>query len=328
MQLNIKATNDKKYTVDVAADATIAQLKEAIAQVADVAPDQQRLIYAGRVLKDVNSLETYELGEGHTIHMVRSVPKPATATSPQQPSSMTTTTGATSPQSTTTTTTTTTQSGSTASNTGYVPFLFGGAPMPPPYSEGGMNPGQATGTFNDMGGVGGLPQMEQLMQDPGVQAMMQHLLSNPQFLDSMIQSNPQLASFITPEMRSMMQNPEILRIIMDPTMMRHVSQWTGSTGTGFPTPSPQPSQPPTSASPTPPPTFSWPPQLPPWMMGAGGGGFTQPSLQPQQPPEVRFQSQLQQLNDMGFYDADANIRALLATGGNVHLAVERLLQTP
>jgi hypothetical protein len=34
------------------------------------------------------------------------------------------------------------------------------------------------------------------------------------------------------------------------------------------------------------------------------------------------------LNEMGFYDADANIRALLATGGNVHLAVERLLQTP
>ena len=45
-----------------------------------------------------------------------------------------------------------------------------------------------------------------------------------------------------------------------------------------------------------------------------------------EPPEVRFQSQLQQLTEMGFYDADANIRALLATGGNVNLAIERLLQ--
>jgi hypothetical protein len=45
-----------------------------------------------------------------------------------------------------------------------------------------------------------------------------------------------------------------------------------------------------------------------------------------EPPEVRFQNQLQQLTDMGFYDADANIRALLASGGNVNLAIERLLQ--
>jgi len=32
------------------------------------------------------------------------------------------------------------------------------------------------------------------------------------------------------------------------------------------------------------------------------------------------------LQDMGFFDPDANIRALQATGGNVNAAVERLLQ--
>lgn len=55
-----------------------------------------------------------------------------------------------------------------------------------------------------------------------------------------------------------------------------------------------------------------------------------PQQQPQisqEPPEVRFQNQLVQLNEMGFYDADANIRALLATGGNVNAAVERLLSS-
>ena len=52
-----------------------------------------------------------------------------------------------------------------------------------------------------------------------------------------------------------------------------------------------------------------------------------PSLAPQEPPEVRFQVQLGQLTDMGFYNVDENIRALLATGGNVQLAVERLLST-
>lgn len=45
------------------------------------------------------------------------------------------------------------------------------------------------------------------------------------------------------------------------------------------------------------------------------------------PPEVRFQTQLAQLNEMGFWDAQANLRALLATGGNVPAAVELLLQS-
>ena len=31
------------------------------------------------------------------------------------------------------------------------------------------------------------------------------------------------------------------------------------------------------------------------------------------------------LQDMGFYDREANVRALVATGGNVNAAVERLL---
>lgn len=32
------------------------------------------------------------------------------------------------------------------------------------------------------------------------------------------------------------------------------------------------------------------------------------------------------MQDMGFYDREANIRALQATGGNVNAAVDRLLQ--
>jgi ubiquilin len=47
----------------------------------------------------------------------------------------------------------------------------------------------------------------------------------------------------------------------------------------------------------------------------------------QDPPEVRYESQLSQLYEMGFHDVDANIRALMATGGSVHAAVERLLST-
>jgi ubiquilin len=40
---------------------------------------------------------------------------------------------------------------------------------------------------------------------------------------------------------------------------------------------------------------------------------------------VRFAVQLRQLNEMGFTNKEANLAALQATNGNVHLAVERLL---
>ena len=59
-------------------------------------------------------------------------------------------------------------------------------------------------------------------------------------------------------------------------------------------------------------------------MGAGAGIGAAAPAQPQEPPEVRFQVQLQQLNEMGFWDAAKNIRALLAAGGNVNVAIEML----
>jgi len=62
--------------------------------------------------------------------------------------------------------------------------------------------------------------------------------------------------------------------------------------------------------------------------GGGGGGFpAYPPAAPvnQDPPAVRFAAQLEQLQNMGFTDVEANTRALVATNGNVNVAVERLL---
>jgi ubiquilin len=64
--------------------------------------------------------------------------------------------------------------------------------------------------------------------------------------------------------------------------------------------------------------------------GAGGGfgalgGGAPAAPADTRPPEVRFETQLQQLQDMGFTNASQNIRALQATGGNVHSAIEYIL---
>ncbi|CAG8447474.1 11001_t:CDS:10 [Ambispora gerdemannii] len=58
-------------------------------------------------------------------------------------------------------------------------------------------------------------------------------------------------------------------------------------------------------------------------------GAPQPTTtQPTEPPEIRFRLQLERLQEMGFVDQAANIRALLAAGGDVNSAIEWLLQNP
>lgn len=64
------------------------------------------------------------------------------------------------------------------------------------------------------------------------------------------------------------------------------------------------------------------------LLGALSGlGEAPSSAAPPADPEAEYASQLQQLREMGFYDQEANIRALVATRGNVHAAVERLLMS-
>ncbi|KAI4206807.1 MAG: hypothetical protein LQ349_009900 [Xanthoria aureola] len=66
--------------------------------------------------------------------------------------------------------------------------------------------------------------------------------------------------------------------------------------------------------------------------GMGGGGAnpfgaaaSPPAPADNRPPEERYESQLRQLNDMGFYEFERNVEALRRTGGSVQGAVEYLL---
>jgi ubiquilin len=60
--------------------------------------------------------------------------------------------------------------------------------------------------------------------------------------------------------------------------------------------------------------------------GFGGGGGASPAAPagPQVSAEERYQSQLETLAGMGFVDAGRNVRALMASGGNVEGAIEWL----
>jgi len=232
-----------------------------------------------------------------------------------------------------------------------------------------------------------LPGMDfsSLLQNPGVQSMMQQVFSNPELLQSMLSSNPMLQQMMNsnPMMRNMFSNPELMRQLSNPQTLNAILQMQsslshlrqaglfgsmggfpgmpGMTGTppatGSPSTAPSTSPPGTTSSPAsesspPPPLNSNPFEMFNQFFGASPGlfgappsttpsfpnffgmpaapstpttGTTPSSLPPQDPPEVRFRTQLDQLRDMGFPDQQANLAALLATGGNVQAAIERLL---
>lgn len=70
---NVKSSSDAKYTITVALSTTVLDLKNKLAtsEYADIPPDRQRLIYSGRVLKDADSLASYKIKEGNTVHLVK-----------------------------------------------------------------------------------------------------------------------------------------------------------------------------------------------------------------------------------------------------------------
>ncbi len=146
--------------------------------------------------------------------------------------------------------------------------------------------------------------------------------------------NPQLgAALQNPQMRAMLTNPEFLRRMSDPATMQAMQQMQqsmqtlqgaglfpmlgapgGFGGAGFGSPYGGGAGAGGNAL-----NFDQ-------LFGGMGGGFAAPAAAaPVQDPAVRFASQLQQLQDMGFGDQAANLRALQASHGNVNAAVERLL---
>ena len=58
--VNIKCSNGKKFTAQASPNATISEFKKILAQESNVAAENQRLIFAGRVLNNEDAtLESY-----------------------------------------------------------------------------------------------------------------------------------------------------------------------------------------------------------------------------------------------------------------------------
>ena len=268
MKLNIQGSSDKKFTVECQVSDLVTDLKFQIAKEMECGTENLRLIYAGRILKDEETLESYKINDGHTIHVVKTGVK-ATSEKPavvEAPKSSVGTASLPLPS-----------SPSASANSAQLPPL--GFP----------------GMFGAAPSADEMTQMNQMMQNPEmIDSAINLMASNPELMQNIMAMDPRFQS-LPPEMRQMMANPEFLRMAM--RMNSSAMSGSGAAPAGSPQANPFGA-------------FTFPPA-------------TQPTSN--EPPEIRFQNQLAQLNDMGFFDADENIRALLATGGNVNAAIERLL---
>ncbi|KAK9285221.1 hypothetical protein L1049_024409 [Liquidambar formosana] len=217
-------------------------------------------------------------------------------------------------------------SGGAQTNTTTRSNPVGDARQPAPAGLGGLGLPE----FERM--LGGMPDtnsLNQIMQNPAISQMMQSVLSNPQYMNQILGLNPQLRSMLdsNSQLREMMQNPEFLRQLTSPETMQQLmtlqqsllsqfgrqqgSQEPGQIGGG------------TAGTRN---TMGLE-MLMNMFGGLGAGGLTVPSRS-DVPPEQLYATQLSQLQEMGFFDTQENIRALTATAGNVHAAVERLLGNP
>ncbi|XP_068465769.1 ubiquitin domain-containing protein DSK2b-like isoform X8 [Phaseolus vulgaris] len=216
-------------------------------------------------------------------------------------------------------------------------------PLPNPWSSSGgaqnnTSRSSATGVGarqqgpTGLGGLG-LPDLEnmlggnampdaslltQLMQNPAISQMMQSMLSNPQTLNQILGANTEQRGMPdSNSLREVMQNPEFLRLFSSPETLQQAllsqlgqqqsTRESGQTGQG-----------------TGPMNNLGLEMLSSMFGGLGAGSLAVPNRS-NEPPEQLYASQLSQLQEMGFFDTQENIRALIATSGNVHAAVERLL---
>ncbi|KAK9948260.1 hypothetical protein M0R45_003845 [Rubus argutus] len=180
-----------------------------------------------------------------------------------------------------------------------------------------------------LGGMQDTTSLNQAVQNPAISQLMQSFFSNPENINQVLGSDPQLRSMFDSNsfIREMMQNPEFLRQLASPETMQLFLTLQQSLVSRLGQQQQQVSNSNKVSNSNNQPRSVYSMGLEMLMNMFGGLGIGSPAVpnRPNVPPEELYAAQLSQLQEMGFFDRQENIRALMTTAGNVHAAVERLL---
>lgn len=194
--VNVKTPKDKK-TIEVDENSGIKDFKTLVAQKFDAEPEQLVLIFAGKIMKDTDTLKTHNIKDGLTVHLVIKAPTRPAETAPRP-----------------------------SADVRQTPFglnQIGGLA--------GMEAlGAGSGSFMDLQArmqnelLNNGDMVRTLLDNPLVQQMM----NNPETMRTLITSNPQMQDLMqrNPEISHMLNNPELLRQTMElarnPSMLQEL----------------------------------------------------------------------------------------------------------
>ena len=198
----IKSTNASTSEIKIEGfSITVFELKVKIHEKLEISPCQQRLIFRGKVLKDENSLEFYEIADGLTVHLVKSSGCKLGTTTSAAPTASTTVPQSSGPPYTT--------PPAAAFPSPFGANMFGGFPGA---GAGGMDMNRMQQQL-----MNNPEMMQQMMNSP----MMDSLLNNPEMMRDMMMNNPQMQSLMdsNPQIRHVLNDPSVLRQTME--MMRN-----------------------------------------------------------------------------------------------------------
>ncbi|OAA62777.1 Ubiquilin [Niveomyces insectorum RCEF 264] len=257
----VKTSGDGLHTITMAESATVHDLKTKLAtpEYENIAVERQRLIYSGRVMKNDDTLGSYKIKAGNTLHLVKSAASnhpPASASAAGSGAAAAGGSGASSgavPPAVPLNMAAGTQANDLLA--GLTGARFAGHAALPNQDifgpDGGMN-------FNSE------EQLTEMMTNPAVAQSVNEALNNPAFVEFLLQSNPALRA--TPHARELIQSPMFRAMITNPESLRMANRMRRAMG-GAP-----------SAFPAPGATDTTPADAPaspsgPGGAGAGAGGF-------------------------------------------------------
>ncbi|XP_071054787.1 ubiquilin-1 [Onthophagus taurus] len=186
ISLTVKTPKEKEV-IEVSEDVTVAEFKESVSKKFNADVEQLCLIFAGRILKDAETLVSQNIKDGLTIHLVIKSNPRRTEPAPDRP----------------------------PADISQTPFSLG--------SMGGLSGLDALGlgstNFMDLQSrlqselMGNPDLLRQVLDNP----LVQRLLTDPENMRALIMSNPQMQELIdrNPDINHMLNNPELLRQTME-----------------------------------------------------------------------------------------------------------------
>ncbi|KAL1888240.1 hypothetical protein Sste5346_009714 [Sporothrix stenoceras] len=219
ISFKVKTSGDGLHSITMAESATVLDLKTKLAteEFENIPVERQRLIYSGRVMKNDDTLGSYKIKAGNTLHLVKSAASNHTAGSaaagaagarssappPAVPTNM--------------------AAGTPANDllAGLTGARFAGHVNLPNQDVFGPDGGMNFATED---------QISEMLSNPAIAQSMNEALNNPAFIDYLIQTNPTLRN--VPNAREMIQSPMFRSMLTNPETMRAMSRMRSMMGGG------------------------------------------------------------------------------------------------